>query len=305
MFYLPSRLLAYLVATWEREYAFKAYTVFILIHSFIASLGAFIAFSHYVAPLPALLGSLTIAYGAYMVKPQTPCAMFTMAWIPWMLVPGLGWLGLGMAILGGYFPVLLVAMPLALLNPSCLWGVFLGLPQIIPFLWYLPRSIRASQKLDAEWGKMPLKRFLINLRMPENGIHFPEYAFGVGVCLWLWILHPTLWLFLPLIGFVGARGWFVIARIPARWVYLVSFGLVFASIFAITDTIAVPLIVLQGFLLWKNRDIYPSFPFSQWWREPSEWDYGNATYPGNTGYMDETPRPTYHGGFALAENYRE
>jgi len=310
MFYIPSRIVAYLSQKLSRNMAFKCYSVFILIHSFIASVGAFVAFSHYVAPIPALLGSLTIAYGAYMVKPQTPCAMFTMAWIPWMLVPGFGPYAFGLAILGGYWPVLAVAMPLAVLNPECLLGVILGLPQIIPFLWYWPRSIRAKIKPNAEWGRMPLKRLLVNLRTPENGIHYPEYAFGVGICAVLFIfsysdMYGIVGLFLALIGFIGARGWFVIARIPARFLYLLSFGLVFASIFAITDAIAVPLVVLQGFLLFKNRDIYPHFPYSQWWRKPSELEYGNTQWPGNTGYLTEEPRTAYYGGFALAENYHE
>jgi hypothetical protein len=215
----------------------------------------------------------------------------------------------GMAILGGYWPIVIVYAPLLVINPSALWGVVLGLPQIIPFLWYFPRSIRAKKKVDPSWGRMPIKRFFVRLRWPENGmIHYAEYSFGVGICGILTLFYPSPWWFFALLGFIGSQGLLPIDRIPARWVYLVSTALVFGALPLITATFEgwgaiLPLLVLQMFLLWQNRDIYPSFPFSQWWRK--EHVFKGSNWPNNTGYMTGEHHHDYFGGFSLASNYHE
>jgi hypothetical protein len=66
-----------------------------------------------------------------------------------------------------------------------------------------------------------------------------------------------------------------------------------------------PVIVLQMFLLWKNRDIYPHFPFCQWWRKLEDFKFEGKEWPNNTGYMNEEHHHDYFGGFSLAKNYRE
>ena len=258
--------------------------------------------------LVSLFGAMSLTYNAYMIRPQTPCMMFTMAWIPACLIPG--WFGIfsfGMAILGGYWPIILAGFPIFLFNPSCLIGSLLALPQIIPFLRYYPKSIRAKKRPAPLWGKMPLKRFFVRLRWPENGmIHYPEYSFGVGICSVVALFAPSWWWVVALYALLGSQGLFVLDRIPARFVYLVSFSLIMASLYAIRDSIyIIPMIILQGFLLWKNRDIYPSFPFSQWCRKISEHKFVGKDWPNNTGYMNEEHHHDYYGGFALAENYHD
>ena len=253
-----------------------------------------------------------------MIRPQTPCFMFTAAWIPLCLVPGwIGMLAFGMAVLGGYWPIMLAGFPIFFFNPGCILGAVFALPQIIPFLRYYPRSIRAKKRPVPQWGKMPIKRFFVNLRWPENGmIHYPEYSFGVGLCVLLTTFsivfpnhcQPSWWILTTLIGFIGSQGWFVLDRIPARFVFLVSFSLVMASIPALRSLNSHDLLgltILQGFLLWKNRDIYPHFPFSQWWRKITEHKFVGTEWPNNTGYLTGAGHQTYFGGFSLAENYHE
>ena len=315
-FYPPNMLSSFLGAFLNDSRAFKLYSYQILLHSLLACIFSFIMLSQWVNPLIALFGALSLTYTAYMIRPQTPCMMFTMAWIPACLIHG--WFGVfafGMAILGGYWPTVIVSLPIFLYNPICFLGAILALPQIIPFLKYYPKSIRAKKKIDPAWGRMPLKRFFFRLQWPENGmIHYPEYSFGVGICIPLALYHFLFqhfvgWAIFTIIGFIGSQGVFVLDRIPARFVYLMSFSLVMGAVFALhsirIDYLLPPLIVLQFFLLWKNRDIYPSFPFSQWWKKITEHKFIGKEWPNNTGYMTGEHHHDYFGGFSLAQNYRE
>lgn len=311
-FYPPYFITAWLSSWMSKTNSFKMYTRLILLHSFLGSILSFIMFSQWVNPQIALFGALSLTYTAYMIHPQTACEMFTMCWIPACLIKGWGVLAFGLAILGGYWPIILAGFPIFFYNPLCLCGSVLALPQIVPFFRYYPKSIRATKKLSPVWGRMPVKRYIISLRWPENGmIHYPEYSFGVGICLPLAFYHFFFqhfggWAIMAIYGLIGSQGLFILDRIPARFVYLVSFSLIMASVFAIRDTkYIIPMIILQGFLLWKNRDIYPSFPFSQWWRKISEHKFIGKDWPNNTGYMNEEHHHDYYGGFALAENYRE
>lgn len=310
-FYPPNLLSSFLGAFLTKSRAFRLYVYQMLIHSLLTSVGAYFMFLQWVRPEIALFGAISMTYNAYMIRPQTVCEMYTIAWIPMCLIKGwVGMVAFGMAILGGYFPIMLAGFPIFFFNPSCLWGVVLALPQVIPFLRYYPKSIRANKPFDKAWGRMPLKRYLCSLRWPENGmIHYPEYSFGVGVCFFLAMLHPSWWWITAIYAFIGSQGVFILDRIPARFVYLVSFSLVMASVLALgslqTNDLVLPLIILQGFLLWKNRDIYPSFPFSQWWRKFDDWKFVGKEFPNNTGYMTGEHHHDYYGGFALAENYRE
>lgn len=312
-FYPPYFITAFISTLCNKNTSFKLYSWLIYIHSFLGSLFSYILMYKYLhfGQLVSLFGALSLAYNAYVIRPQTACMMFTMAWIPACLINGwIGCLAFGLAILGGYWPIILTGFPIFLYNPFCFWGAVLALPQIIPFLRYWPKTIRAKRRPTSSWGRMPLKRYFFSLRWPENGmIHYPEYSFGVGICTFLALLRPTTWWIPAIIGVLGSQGLFVLDRIPARFVYLVSFAVIMASIFALkasnSQDILIPLIILQGFLLWKNRDIYPSFPFSQWWRKIDEHKFIGKNWPNNTGYMNEEHHYDYYGGFALAENYRD
>jgi hypothetical protein len=307
-FYPPYVISSYISSFLSKENSFRLYTWLILSHSLLGSFFSFIMLRQWFSSEVSLFGTLSLTYNSYMIRPQTPCFMFTSAWIPACLIKGFGWIAFGMAGLGGYWPIMLSGFPIFLFNIQCLTGALLVLPQFLPFLWYYPKSIRANKRLDPNWGKMPLKRYLFHLRWPENGmIHYPEYSFGIGLCLIFSCLRYTNWILLALYAFCGTQGLFILDRIPARFVYLVSFSLVMASLqtIALMNDILLALIVIQIFLLWKNRNIYPSFPFSQWWKKITELKYEGNKWPNNTGYMNEEHHQNYYGGFSLASNYHE
>lgn len=311
-FYIPS------VVFLKINTAFRVYAYLILLHYLLGSFLAFMALKQYFSEWVALFGAISLVYNAYNIRLQTPCFSFTSCWLMGVLHPDIGWFCLGMALLGGYWPIVLTASPILLLNPSCLWGVLIGLPQIIPFLWYFPKSIRAKKRYDKNWGRMPIWRYFFRSTIPENGmIHYPEYSFGVGICAVLCIfscifvnisVYNHIWLLIAMVGFIGSQGYLHFDRIPARWVYLVSYSLICGACVALGGVIGgggaiLPLLVIQMAFLWKNRTIYPSFPFSQWWRK--EHKFEGTDWPNNTGYWNGVGHQNYYGGFSLAENFRE
>jgi hypothetical protein len=234
----PSQLiLGWLCQKLPIDVKFMVFAYHILVHYFFASVIAFFMLSNSF-PIPvALLGAVSLVYNAYNIRLQTPSFVYSSCWIMGWLLPG--WAGafcFGMSILGGYFPIVLTASPILVLNPFSLLGAVIALGQIIPFLWYYPKSIRAVSSPDSVWGRMPWKRYLLSLRWPENGmIHYPEYAFNVGLCLVLAWFGTTWWWVLVALGVAGASGAFVVARIPARFVYLVGFSLVMCSCVALQN----------------------------------------------------------------------
>lgn len=302
MFYFPNVLMAKIASFFKQDVAFRIYAYFILAHYLLAS---FIAFK-----VMGLFGAITLTYAAYCIKPQTPAAVFTMCWMPGMLLSGpYGALCFGMALLGGYWPVLVYFAPVAILcNPACLWGVFLGLPQIIPFLWYWPRSIRAGAVFNKKEGSIPwwkLKDLFIltNDLAPTNGVHYPEVAMYMGIALLL--IGFNWWDLIALIAVLVSCGLlpFHIQRIPSRCLFLATTAIAISA--SMGKTLQAPLILLQSFLLLKNSSIYPSFPFSQWWDKPSKLykNHNRGSYPHSTGYLFNERISEYKGAFRLKDEY--
>lgn len=222
-----------------------------------------------------------------------------------MFLPGFwGAFSLGMAILGGYWPILVYVLPCLIFNPSASIGLIVGLPQIVPFMWYWKKSVRDGEKTDSVFGRVPWYRFK-DLFWPSrsvsmvNGVHYPEMAMYMGIAV-LFIWKASLWWFpavysiLVLCNFLSP-----IQRIPSRALYLLTLSLSFLSS---GTSLALELVILQACLLLRNSSLYPSFPFSQWWNKPSkmfktlpllnEWPYF-------TGYLQETKIDTYRGSFRL------
>jgi len=315
--YPTQLLLGWLCRNLKMDLKFRVFAYHILVHYLIASVIAFFMLRQWFSPMVCLFGAVTLVYNAYNIKMQTPSFVYSSCWIMgWLLPFPFGAICFGMSILGGYFPIVLVSVPILLLNPSSLVGAALALPQLIPFFWYYPRSIRAVTQPDSVWGRMPWKRYLLSLRFPENGIHYPEFAFNVGLCLILSWFSTSWWWVLVAFGVAGASGAFVVARIPARFVYLVSFSIVMASLNALnlhslpprTHYLLFYVLCLQCFLLWPNREQYPSFPFSQWWRKPSFWfthPKKSGEWPYFSGYMLGERCSIYRGGFRLKEHHGE
>ena len=294
-----------IVSSWFSQYlsldtAFKLFSYGILLHYLVASIIAY--------KLLGLFGAITLTYAGYCIKPQTPSFVYTIAWIPGCFIKG--WIGiacLSMAILGGYWPVLVYLLPaIAFFNPLSLLGVIGGLPQIIPFLWYWPKSVRSGEKIDRNFGRIPwwkLKDLFIptNQIAPTNGVHYPEVAMYMGIAVlfiwkisWWWF--PLLLPFLIMIGLLPS-----IQRIPSRSLYLLTLCIVLSFELSYSLHTIQILLLIQGLLLLRNASIYPSFPFSQWWDKPSKLyqKYKDDVWPNFTGYLRNKHIKWYEGGFSL------
>lgn len=304
-FYFPQNILSFLTQKMSLDTAFRVFSYFLFSHYLLAS---FIAYNSL-----GLFGAITLTYSAYCIKPQTPSFVFTACWIPGMLIGG--WFGAFscfMAIVGGYWPILVYVMPvMAVVNPWCLLGVIPALLQIIPFSTYWNKSVRSGEKVDRNFGKLPwwkLKDLVwpTNLVGLTNGVHYPEVAMYVGIApLFIW--HLSWWwipLFCSLLIVLGIL--FSIQRIPSRAIYLLSFSIAFLASLNLPEAsyLYKSLILFQAFLLLRNSSIYPSFPFSQWWKRPSEM-FKTAPlincWPYFTGYIQGKQIDTYRGSFRLKE----
>lgn len=296
--YPPSLIASKLCRFFTLDTAFKFYTYFILSHYLLASIIAFHLFMPF-GKETALFGALTLTYSGYCIKPQTPSFVYTMCWIPGALFTGIpGMLCLTMAILGGYWPILVYVIPVvAIMNPWSLLGILPALIQILPFLWYWPRSVRHKEKVDDSIGRLPwwkLKDLFIptNSVSLVNGVHYPEASMYMGLSILL-CFHSGIWLLFLVAGIAVACGLIPpVQRIPLRSLYLVTLSVSFLAVQSHPDIL---LTLFQAFLLTVNSRIYPSFPFSQWWQKPSLC-YPEADY---TGYLTSTKKHDYSGAFAL------
>ena len=304
MWYWPSVLVSKLSKHLSLDIAFKLYSYFILSHYLLAS---FIAYK-----VMGLFGAITLTYAGYCIKPQTPSFVYTMTWIPGMMVGG--WFGAFscfMAVTGGYWPILVYVMPvMAIINPLCLLGLIPALIQIIPFLWYWPKSVRAKEKIDRKFGRLPwwkLKDLVwpTNSVNTTNGVHYPEVAMYMGIAPFL-IWHQSVWVLSLVVSLGIVCGALLnIQRIPCRALYLLTFSLTLLSVECDKATLQV-LLFPQLFLLLQNNSIYPSFPFSQWWNKPSLLysKYSDKDkWPHFTGYLDGRKTNGYQGAFRLSESY--
>lgn len=297
MFYLPNVLVSKFSKFLSTDIAFKLYAYFIILHYLLASIITY--------KLLGLFGAITLTYCGYSIKPQTPAFVYTMCWIPGIFLGGpFGALSAFMAITGGYWPILVYVLPVvAVMSPNALcMGVILASPQLIAFAWYWKKSVRCGEKVDRKLGKLPLWR-LKDLFSPSrsvgliNGVHYPEGEMYMGIAILLiwnasWWWYPTILFLLVCVGMLPS-----IQRIPMRALY----ALVFCLCMIAKDQVLI-LCLIQAYLLLRNASIYPSFPFSQWWRKPSElyqkFAY-NGTWPNVTGYLKNFPISTYQGAFRL------
>jgi len=236
MFYWPNVLVSKFSKWLSLDGAFRLYSYFILAHYLLASLIAY--------KVLGLFGAITLTYAGYCIKPQTPSFVYTMTWMPGMLLPG--WMGIFscfMAITGGYWPILVYFMPIAVfLKPWCLLGLIAALCQIIPFMWYWPKSIRAEEKVDKNFGRLPWRK-LADLFIPKkdvtpiNGVHYPEVEMYMGIAV-LFIWQVSWWWVPAILSVLIAVGQLPpFQRIPSRSLYLLtlSFSFLFASIHKHTD----------------------------------------------------------------------
>lgn len=329
--FYPLGIVSSFLSTFLRlDTAFLLWQYVINLHYLLGSILSFLVFSQWASVPLALFGALTLTYASFMIKIQ-PCVVYTIAWLPGTLLDGpLQGISVAGALLGGYWPYCVYFLPVSLMA-TFLWerpliwfllGVLFSLPQIIPFLWYLPQSVRAKKTGNpGKFGIVPISRFL-NLIKPDNyttyvgGLLSQESTMFIG---WIPLLfipfsQSQAWWLLPLsaLGMLGVVP--SIGRISARWSYLFVFSLVWLAVSGMSGielpwTTSWALLLLQAFTLLINRRQLSYWPFTEWWKKPSEF-WGarpnqegtvpyNPAFPYFTGYITASPTPGYTGGFAL------
>lgn len=300
-FYPPNLLTAYIGSFLKEDHAFRLYAYFILAHYLLCSFFAFALFGN-------LFGAITLAYAGYVIKPNTPTFVFTATWVPLALIGGqLGGLAFGLSLLGGYYPILVYILPVVAVMGDyyTILGLFLALPQLVPFLGYFSRSVRMGEKVDRKFGQLPWCR-LLDLINPSrfigtvNGVHYPEVMMYMGIATLLLFSHLSMWHLGILLASLIALGIApCVQRIPSRALYLLTLSICGAM--KVPESL--PILLLQAFLLLKNASIYPSFPFNQWWDRPSKLYKKRPksyNWPFVTGYREGVKISDYEGAFRLA-----
>ena len=280
----------------------------ILSHFILGSSIAYYLFLQWCHPLVALFGAITLFYSGYCIKVQQPCIVYTMAWIPGIFLDGwFGVLSMTMTLLGGYYPILVYLIPFILIvhTKTVLLGILLALPQIIPFLVYYLKSVRLGEMVNQQYGKIPLKK-LTELFLPirkhqhTNGVFYMEMAMYMGFLpfLFMWESGSRFWIVL-IYGLSVCVGWLKpIQRIPARALYIVTLSITILAAdglnkLGLRNELLIMVLILQGTMLLFNRDIYPCYPFTQWWN--SDWEKMDYT-----GYLRGSSKNGYYkGAFAL------
>lgn len=144
-------------------------------------------------------------------------------------------------------------------NIYCALGVLIGLPQIIPFLRYLPKTIRKATSEKVE-------------------VKFFEKSWYIGILPVILALFSTsrIWP-LFILSLVMSRGYFgkYLPRVPERWLVLTQFSLGWMAVSGLyklhlsVDQIAL-LLFIQGFdLYWHNKSLIPTLPYAELYNRPS------------------------------------
>jgi hypothetical protein len=242
------------------DVAFHILVRTLLFHFMFCSLGWYILLSRTFSPRVAIFGALTFTYQAMHLR-QQPCLVYTIAWFPWIgIVPGLA---IGMMLLAGYYPYALYLLPLGLFlcqDPmQWLLGLAIGAVQIIPFLRYLPKTIR---KGATGGGSVPWER---------------SWYFGL-IPIYFAFLSP--WWPVCLLPVVLSRFKNFLPRVPERIWIVSSYSLIFVSLVSLQQLVSLEggqklvtiLLILQAFDLWlHNGDLLPPRPYCELSKKPSSW----------------------------------
>ena len=313
------------------------------LHLLFGSIGWYLLVCSWSNSYVGLFGTITLSYSAYNIK-QQPCIAYTIGWFPWLLLGIsqsnllLSSISFGMVLLAGYYPlgiqVFMVAFLTAFIpgwsaNPPFLWwiplGAILGLPQLIPFLKYLPKTIR-THKHDSI-GTVPWWHFISvfhPIKTSLNGVGYWEMAYYCG------LLAPILACFttsrvwpLTLISTLLMMGLFAsrLPRIPARWSFSFQFALGWMATsgfnnLCIDSKVWLGIILVQAFdLYWHNREYIVTHPYSELPQRPS-WAFNTPLtryleahlgdnrvsglpYPLFTGHVNRLRTLGYSGGMQL------
>ena len=296
-FYPPNLITSWLGSFLSLDYALKLYVYTILAHYLLGSLFAYYLFGN-------LFAALTLTYSAYIIKPFTPCFVYTMCWIPLAMTGN--WVGVTMAFLSGYYPILVYLLPIMLLTfpLQSIIGLVCASLQLIPFFHYFRRSVRNEAEIDKNIGKIPLKHMLglvfqVTSYNKVNGVLPNETSLYCGIAILL-ISNNLIWSILLICYILIATGLLPpIQRIPGRALY----GVMFCIAMLTKYVNSVPLAIIQASLLMLNSHKSFMFPYMQWWDKPSVL-YAKKpkshNWPYITGYLLDKRISEYRGSFRLA-----
>ena len=337
-YYPIHALTAWVGAFLSLDNAFKLLLWTIRLHHLVTSLAWFLVFSHFYSNPIALFGSLLLTYNGFNIK-QQPCLVYTItctALLTLGIVSGnliLSSLSFGSLLLAGYYPLgiqaSLWALSLTLItHNSLIWipiGLLVGLIQLIPFLKYLPKTIRTKEVSDI--GILKLQDFLELLvpnRSAKRGVGYQELSFYMGLGMIICLMFSesrAIWLALfaalIMIGFLREH----LPRIPSRFGFLLTLSLGWAATNGLSHMIIAPnhllaLIFLTMYDLYHhNSKLDPHSPYSELPQLPSRafntelTNYLEATlgdarvsglpYPLFTGHINKLRTLGYSGGMQL------
>jgi len=301
----------------KSPYTYPLDARFFFLHYLLASVLGYFMFLKWTTPEIALLGAISIAYAGSAVKIQESCIVYTLCWIPGIFIGGwVGTMAAALGFLGGYWPILLYFVPLMFYVLG--WKLFLVVLaissiQIIPFLWYWPKTIHFGRRSNI--GKFPLWK-LIDLFKGDtkgykiNGVFAFELACYVGFMIpVLAVFSHSRFLIIAVLSLLLSMS-FSAFRIPARGLHLACFSMIWCAMEAfsrlgLSQEAVFVFILVKGFCLLKNADMYPLTPFNEPIRTPKEHFYDDicdvSKFPHFTGYVHELNVRPYTGGFCLKE----
>lgn len=255
--YYPVNLLSSLFVVKRRlqiDNSFRYFIYSILLHFLFCSIGWFILLRIYTSTLIALFGAITFTYQAAHLR-QQPCLIYTIAWFPWIAIcPPLA---IGMILLAGYYPLSLYLLPMGLFlnhDPiSWVLGFAIGSIQLVPFLRYLPKTIK-SVKNDGTvcppWEK--------------------KFYFGVIPILIL-ILNPQwryLWILAPIVISLLLKNY--LPRVHQRMWIISTYLAIFLSLQVLSSELAMGLCIVQCLDLYlNNSSLLPPRPWCELYQRPS------------------------------------
>ena len=254
--YYPAHILASIYVQGRSiDYAFKVLVYNLFIHILFGFVGWFYFIQTWSNPLIALFGAITLTFQATHLK-QQPCIIYTLAWFPWIAF--CPWLAVGMILLAGYYPIAIYLLPLGLLlnhDPiSWLIGFAIGSIQLVPFIKYLPKTIRG--KIEA----------------PSSSPTESKFYFGLTPLIILYMNFQFIYLILliPVVSLFIKSSLF---RVPQRALILSCYGAIYFCLIAmkeLTNQQVILLTLIQAFDLWiNNRELIPPRPFCELWEKPS------------------------------------
>lgn len=273
-YYPPHVLTAWIASFLNLDMAFVLLTRTILVHFVWMSIGWYLLLNlNYTGLSLLLFGVLTLTYSAYNIK-QQPCIIYTISWFPWLLLGItqnnvlISSVAFGMILLSGYYPIGIQMLGISILA-SLLWGrnllwvpigVLIGLPQLVPFLRYLPKTIRmrTNEKVD---------------------VGFWEKTWYPGITALILVIYSSsrIWLLL-VISVLLSLGLFskYLPRISYRWLFTVQFCLGWMAVSGLSNItsnfmLVTSLLIIQAFdLYYHNSKLIPTYPYAELQKRPQQ-----------------------------------